>query len=446
MTKRPVSKRRLITGALAIALVLTPWARANAGEDIEPQAANVSGEKKAFIWDIHWDQGLRYELKQAVSVGGPDRPIPYRLLGEEVILKGKFGGKIAVDGAAYQTHGDLDPIDDGIQLRRARLYTTGDLFLFVPMFYKFEVSVVNKEFLLEEAYIGFKNVPFVQNVTVGNITTPMGLEAVVSGRDTTFMEIAAPVQAFAAGIKPGVLIGGPVMDQRATWALGWFGPGGRVEFGDRSGLTTGVGRLTWLPIESGEGEPPRLLHLGVSTSLSLGHDEIIRYKSRPESYIAPALVDTTDIKANSTVVLNLESAFVNGPFSLQAEYFRAFVDQAAGRTLGFSGLYVYGSWFLTGESRPYDKSTGLFTRVQPRRNMWPWGSGPGAVEVAARYSHLDLNDGPIRGGIMDIGMLGVNWYWSPFVKTRFNVGVAGVSGHDPRGRVAIFEGRFELDF
>jgi hypothetical protein len=47
---------------------------------------------------------------------------------------------------------------------------------------------------------------------------------------------------------------------------------------------------------------------------------------------------------------------------------------------------------------------------------------------------------------MDIGMLGVNWYWSPFVKTRFNVGVAGVSGHDPGGRVAIFEGRFEIDF
>jgi phosphate-selective porin len=68
------------------------------------------------------------------------------------------------------------------------------------------------------------------------------------------------------------------------------------------------------------------------------------------------------------------------------------------------------------------------------------------VEVGVRYSHLDLNDGPVRGGIMDIGTLGVNWYWSPFVKTRFDFGVGGVSGRDPGGRVLIFQGRLELDF
>src|SRR5262249_8558333 len=161
------------------------------------------------------------------------------------------------------------------------------------------------------------------------------------------------------------------------WALGWFGPSGQVEFGDLSGLTTGVGRVTWLPIDSGEGQTKTLLHLGLSGSLSLGHDETIRYQSRPESYIAPVLVDTGDIKADSTVVVGLEAAYVPGPFSLQGEYFRAIVNQAAGPALNFNGLYVYGSWFLTGESRPYDKSSGVFTRVRPRRDMWPWGGGPG---------------------------------------------------------------------
>jgi phosphate-selective porin OprO and OprP len=446
MTTRPVSRRRFITGALAFALVVSSWARVPAHEETDPQTVSGPADTRAFSADIHWDQGLRYELRQPVSVGGPDRPIPYRLLDGDVTLKGKIGGKLAVDGAAFVTQGGLGPIDDGIQLRRARVYTTGDFYLLVPMFYKAEVSVVNQEFLLEEVYVGFPKLPVVQNVTVGNITTPVGLEAVVSGRDTTFMETAAAVQAFAPGIKPGVLLGGPVLGQRATWALGWFGPGGRAEFGGLSGLTTGVGRLTWLPVDSGEGESRTLLHLGVSASLSLGHDETIRYKSRPESHIAPVLVDTKEIRANSTVVVNLESAFVTGPFSLQAEYFRAVVDRAAGSALDLSGLYVFGSWFLTGESRPYDTSTGRFTRVRPRRDMWPWGRGPGAVEVAARYSHLDLDDGAVRGGIMDIGMLGVNWYWSPFVKTRFNYGVAGISGHDPGGRVFIFQGRFELDF
>jgi phosphate-selective porin OprO/OprP len=445
MMDRSTGAGRLIVGALTFGLALTPCAFAPAAEESTPEPAAATEEKRPFDWDIHWDQGLRYELGRHVSVGGADRPIPYHLLDDEIKLQGKIGGKLAIDGAGFVTEG-LRPIDGNVLLRRARLYTTGDLSLLVPMFYKFEVSVVNQEFLLEEAYVGFKKVPFVQTVTVGNITTPLGLEAVVSGRDTTFMEVAAPVQAFAPGIRPGVLVGGPVLDRRATWALGWFGPGGRGEFGGLSGLTTGVGRVTWLPVDTGGEESRRLLHLGVSTSLSLGHDESIRYKSRPESFIAPALVDTRDIKADGTVLLNVESAFVDGPFSLQAEYFRAFVDRAAGGTLDFSGLYVYGSWFLTGENRPYDRSTGVFTRVRPRRDLWPWGHGPGAVEVGVRYSHLDLNDGPVRGGIMDIGTLGVNWYWSPFVKTRFDFGVGGVSGRDPGGRVLIFQGRLELDF
>ena len=47
---------------------------------------------------------------------------------------------------------------------------------------------------------------------------------------------------------------------------------------------------------------------------------------------------------------------------------------------------------------------------------------------------------------MDIGMLGVNWYWSPFRKTRVNYGIAGVSGRPPGGVLQIFQGRFELDF
>lgn len=447
MTTRRAGVRSIILGALIIALTLTGSAFAHAAEEGTPvPAATPEETKRAFDWDLHWDRGVHYVLRQRVAVGVLDQLIPYRLLHEEIALQGKIGGKLAVDGAAFVTQGGLGPIDDGIQLRRARLYTTGDLFLVFPIFYKFEVSIVNQDVFLEEAYFGFRDVPFLQEVTLGNIKTPLGLEAVVSGQDTAFMETASPVEAFAPGIKPGVRIGGPVLDQRVTWALGLFGPSAPGEFGGLSGLSTGVGRLTWLPVEFGEGESRRLLHLGVSTSLSLGHNETIRYKSRPESHIAPALVDTRDITAHGTVLVNLESAFVSGPFSLQAEYFRAFVDQAAGGTLDFSGLYVYGSWFLTGESRPYNKSTGVFARVRPRRDMWPWGNGWGAVEVAARYSHLDLNDGRVRGGIMDIGTVGVNWYWSPYVKTRFNYGVAGVGRHDPDGRVFIFQGRFELDF
>ncbi|MBD3853040.1 MAG: hypothetical protein IFK93_17150, partial [Acidobacteria bacterium] len=38
--------------------------------------------------------------------------------------------------------------------------------------------------------------------------------------------------------------------------------------------------------------------------------------------------------------------------------------------------------------------------------------GWGALELAARYSSLDLTDGAVDGGEMDILSLGINWWFS----------------------------------
>ena len=41
------------------------------------------------------------------------------------------------------------------------------------------------------------------------------------------------------------------------------------------------------------------------------------------------------------------------------------------------------------------------------------GGGDGAIELAARASWVELNDGPVRGGSMLDLELGVNWYLQP---------------------------------
>jgi phosphate-selective porin OprO/OprP len=46
--------------------------------------------------------------------------------------------------------------------------------------------------------------------------------------------------------------------------------------------------------------------------------------------------------------------------------------------------------------------------------------GPGAWEVAVRYSHLDLNSGGINGGIEDGVTLGLNWYLNTNLKIQFD--------------------------
>lgn len=432
-------------GLLAAALVLLHDPAAGCGQEAAPEPA-----PKTFTWGVHWgglSDGLRYSLWKRVEFGGPDDLVPAPRVRDELSLNGKIGAKLAIDGAAFVTTGTLRGLDDGIEVRRARLYTMGDLHVLIPMFYKVEISVQGGAFVLEENYLGFRDVPLAGNLIVGNVQTPMGLEAVLSGRDLTFMEASAPVQAFAPGVKAGILAGRPVFDHHATWAFGFFSGGGSVEIGTFTGQTTAVGRVTWLPLDRTDAAgTPILLHLGLSSSLALGGGAPVRYQARPESFLAPFIVDTGDLPVDTAVLVGVEAAMVRGPFSLQSEVFRSSVQAKDGRALNFGGVYLYGSWFATGESRPYDRTAGVFGRVVPHRDLSWRGRGLGALELGVRYSHVDLNDGPVSGGVMDLGTLGLTWYWNPYMKTKFNYIVGGVRGGSQSGRLQIFQARVELDF
>src|SRR5262249_28734381 len=63
---------------------------------------------------------------------------------------------------------------------------------------------------------------------------------------------------------------------------------------------------------------------------------------------------------------------------------------------------------------------------RPFTNAWlKWDDdggvtyGWGAWEVATRLSYLNLNDGPVRGGVMTGLALNLNWYLNRLVKIQF---------------------------
>jgi len=74
---------------------------------------------------------------------------------------------------------------------------------------------------------------------------------------------------------------------------------------------------------------------------------------------------------------------------------------------------------LTGEVRPFNKTAGVFGRLKPSR---PWGDdgGWGALELAARYSYLDLNGLGFEGGRLNDLTIGVNWYLNQYMKFQVN--------------------------
>jgi phosphate-selective porin OprO and OprP len=431
---------------------------------VETNALPVSGpapKEKSSQWKVTWQgwNGLDYELFTKTPIHDPLAGVRETIQGtnayqvfrlEELKMSGKIGGKLAVDAAAFVTGREFQGFNGGVEVRRARLYAQGDCLLLLPVSYQLEIGYIPNEFYIEESYLKFKPIPCVGELKTGQYQAPVGLEVVSSTRDISFMEPSAPMQALAPGVNAGLQIGRPVFNERATWALGLFTSGVGKDYGDASqDFARAVARLTALPIYQAAPDPPgsaRLLHLGLSANILYSGDSTVRYQARPESHLAPFVVDTGDLSSEGALVVGAEAAWIDGPFSVQGEFLHSFVQQPQGPALDFNGLYGSVSWFLTGESRPYNRTDGTFARVLPKHNF-DWGKGGwGAWEVAGRASYVDLNSADVQGGRLAMLMGGVNWLLHSHVKWRFDYGFGRVSDHQPAGNINIFQTRVEVDF
>jgi len=95
---------------------------------------------------------------------------------------------------------------------------------------------------------------------------------------------------------------------------------------------------------------------------------------------------------------------------------------------------------LTGESRRYDSKRASFGRVTPRRTFTDFKDSFGAVEMAFRYSHLDLDDKAVNGGTLNDLTAAVNWYPNRNARVMANLIRAERSGANG---VWIFEVRLQ---
>jgi phosphate-selective porin OprO/OprP len=209
-----------------------------------------------------------------------------------------------------------------------------------------------------------------------------------------------------------------------------------------------------------ENEGACLLHLGLSATWRTNEkvdpgtngEGVVRFRARPEMRDAigdfgttlagttvalpgntSRLVDTGVLTSDATSVFGTELLYIRGPFSAQAEWAVAVADNVVlptqNRSLAFHGGYVQLSYILTGEHRAYDRRLGRLASNYldgPTTNFWftrreggGYTHGWGAWEIAARYSYLNLNNGPIQGGVDSAMEFGVNWYLNPNLKVQF---------------------------
>jgi len=412
----------------------------------QPPAAAASEKKDLFrMW---WDQYLLYEVYQPVTV-----TVPFteeRKVEEEISVSGRAGLKLSLDAADFYSTNREDQIPGGTAVRTFRLYTDGHFGKGPdPTLYKLEFGSVGGSFYMTSGWLRWQGVEYVHNIQAGYETVPQTLENIYASQALTFMEAASMSLAFSPGNRLGVEIDRTFSDQRIYTSLGVY------SIGSDPGLNGGtvtqtllypVVRVTGLPMYEDRGKDNvTLLHLGMSVGYQFAKDSQFEYRSRPESFIAPYLVDTGQFHGDGAGLLGLEAIYKKGPLTVTAE--AAYQELTRSDANQFWGGYISASWFLTGEQRGYDRSSASVASVLLPNREFSWKNWTaGAWEVAARWSYVDLTSGSVNGGRMNIAMLGLNWYWNRYIRWMLNTGYANVTGGPSPGDLFILQARLQMVF
>ena len=214
----------------------------------------------------------------------------------------------------------------------------------------------------------------------------------------------------------GMLLSGNAFDKRVSWAGGVFNNWLDDDLSISDSATQFVGRLTAIPLVSRD--ESSIVHLGLglrATNAKRG----VRYFTEPEFNLAPVFVDTGELPADSAYTWDLEAAWRRGPLWLSGEYLKTHVDSPSIGDPTFSGYYFSGIWALTGEMRDYNKRSGVFGPPPVARSVYQGGWG--AWELMFRYSSVDLADGVVDGGRMNILSAGLRWWLTRFISVDMNI-------------------------
>ena len=375
-------------------------------------------------------------------------------------LKIKIGGEVRLDGGYIGANETLKSAFTDLpgwkgNIRELKVRLSGSLY--ENWKFQFDMDFANVR-QIKDIWVSYGKIPFLGDAKAGHTKVPFSLEGFMSNADQTFMELALPVEAFFPGRNIGILCQNAVLNDRMTWAAGYFLLSG--SFSDVAGATnyltdafgSGVNlRVTGLPRYEDDGK--NLVHLGFSYSHQFRDDtrkdSQLKLRAHPESRLTDdTLVNTGQFFTEAADLFGYEAAMVRGPLSVQGELFHIFANAESVGDPRFWGFYVYVSYCLTGEHRSYDRSKGIFKGVTPAKPFHFTRDGWGALEAALRFSYVDLNSRSIQGGKEADLTAGFNWYLNKNIVIKFNYVHARVMDRDEPpidgGIANIFQLRFQL--
>ena len=356
----------------------------------------------------------------------------------------KVRGLLQADTRIYE-QSDQDPVSGGFYIPRMRVYFSGRLTK--PWQYELSLQRGYNELNLLNAYLNYKMIDDRVQLRVGRYKTPFTYEFYRIG----VQNLAQPERSlfnvnFQGNRQIGAMAWGELFGRRLEYAVGAF-DGPRNSFQDFNNTPDVVAFLNAKPFDLRVGSPLRDLNFG--GSVDYGDQD---NPTRPRSLRTSQQTSTAPVGSNTPADVasvpflefhdNVRESGIRALWEMHLDYFYKSLSLLAAWDSGFSdysrdgsvarraripidGWHVQAAYLLTGETVT---ERSLIDPLHPF-DLRPGHFGLGAIELAARYSALDLGDRVFTAGLADPNLwtdrvqmtdIGFNWYPNKFIKIYFD--------------------------
>ncbi len=333
----------------------------------------------------------------------------FEIKSEDGNFSAKLGGRIHFDGNYVIDEDDLNAAtqksNSTTDFRRARLSISGQAYDWTYLFENdFAGQGGNSGSGFREMWIG-KKVLGNNMLRIGQAKPFRGMEEQTSSNDITFMErpFATASGIYGKQFTQGVFLNG-------TSGMLGYGVAGynNKQAGDADTQGTGFNARAYMFPVNADGNT---VHLGLSASVDRNDTAAAEVRPRitRKAGLRPTIVGSADA-FNRQQTVAAEAAAQFGPFVAQAEYAKSQFSSksTANADQDVDAYYIQASYFLTDHAKRYNTGRGAFGNpsVKP---------GAGAVELKARYDHIENKD--VNNREASYYAVGVNYYATP--NTRF---------------------------
>ncbi|MFA6163315.1 MAG: porin [Methylobacter sp.] len=366
-------------------------------------------------------------------------------------------------------------LTDRFEIRQARIWLEG--YFFKDLYYKIMPDFAASSNILPDAYLDYGYHPAAQ-LLVGKFKPAISLERLQGDSDGTFLERGFPtylasnrdvgIQVHGAFAMPGYkaeTVAGPIDTKNTfTYQVGVSNGSGDDGSPDADAKDTDdnkevTGRLFAFPFHHTGYTWLEGLGLGVAGSVGNPNKQALKTQATPigrTNYLDYAKTNTgvaTPTSDGGTYRIYPQAYWFAGPFGAIAEYVVSSQHLVSGKTdikQDNKAWQILASYVVTGEHN-------TFTGVKPIQNFDPFKGTWGALQLAARYGELDVDNDTFK--IVDPNQsaskakawtLGANWFLNSNALIRAdyeNVSFdGGASKGADRPNEQVFATRFQLAF